>query len=73
MFFIILILHNLKKGQKEIMKKLRELTADSGCEFVDISENDTNSGQEPKIFEQLRFYIRSGKISFIDAMNMVNV
>lgn len=62
-----------KYGNKEIMKKLKGLTADSGCEFVDMSENYTNSGQELKIFEQLRFYIRSGKISFIDAMNMVNV
>lgn len=61
------------KGSTEIYKQLQSLSNETGCEFIDIANCLSHPQPELKVFEQLKFYIRDGNISFYEAMNNVRI
>lgn len=61
------------KGSTEIYKRLQSLSNETGCEFIDIANCLSHPQPELKVFEQLKFYIRDGNISFYEAMNNVRI
>lgn len=63
------------KGEhvKEVCKRLKALSDENGCEFIDITKSMNHAKPELKVFDQLKSYIRCKNISFFEAMNNVSI
>ena len=61
------------KRAKDISDRLIGLSKNYGCDYIDITRSVNGSQPELKVFDQLKFYIRSERINFYDAMRNVTV
>lgn len=57
----------------KLNERLINLSNELGCDYIDVCDSVLSAKPYLKLFNQLKMYIRSGKISFYDAMNTVSI
>jgi len=82
--FLLYTIHNETKSKifivsiadesaKHVNEQLKKMANETGCEFIDATEAMHSQKPELKLFNQLIFHLRSGRIDFSDAMHYVTV
>ena len=69
----IYILSTFGYGSDDVNLRLRKLTNESGCVYIDVADIYNCEKSDLLIMNKLKYYIRRGNINFYDAINIVSV